>query len=67
MDLNAYVLAMAIVAGPRHQKKRQIVAKPEFKPFDLRYLRDLRVNSSQARHISCQEKAQNNVSEVLSV
>lgn len=65
MDLNAYVLAMAIVAVPRHQKNRQTLAEPEFKPFDLRYLRDLPVNNSQPRHISRRGKAQNNVSEAL--
>ena len=65
MDLNAYVLAMAIIATPRHQRNQQTVPEPEFTPFDLRYLRDLSVNSSQPRHISRQGKAQNNVSEAL--
>ena len=65
MDLNAYVLAMAIVAAPRHQRNQQTVPESEFTPFDLRYLRDLPVNSSQPRHIGRQGKAQNNVSEAL--
>jgi hypothetical protein len=65
MDLNAYVLAMAIIATPRHQRNQQTVPESEFTPFDLRYLRDLPVNSSQPRHISRQGKAQNNVSEAL--
>jgi len=65
MDLNAYVLAMAIVAAPRHQRNRQTVSEPELAPFNLRYLRDLPVNSSQPRHIGRQGKAQNNVSEAL--
>jgi hypothetical protein len=65
MDLNAYVLAMAIAGVPRHRKNRQTVPKPEFKPLDLRYLRGLPVNTTQPRHIGRQEKAQNNVSEAL--
>ena len=48
MDLNAYILAMAIAGVPRRQKNRQTVPEPEFKPFDLRYLRGLpAVNTSQ--------------------
>jgi hypothetical protein len=35
MDLNAYVLAMAIASVPRHKKNRQTIPEPEFKPFDL--------------------------------
>ena len=65
MDLNAYVLAMAITCVPRHQRNRQTVPEPEFKPFDLRYLSDLAVNVSQPRHIGRQRKAQKNVSEAL--
>jgi hypothetical protein len=65
MDLNAYVLAVAIATAPRHQRNQQMVPESEFTPFDLSYLRDLLVNSSQPRHISRQEKAQNNVSEAL--
>ena len=65
MDLNAYVLAMAIATAPRHQRNQQMVPESEFTPFDLSYLRDLLVNSSQPRHISRQEKGQNNVSEAL--
>jgi hypothetical protein len=65
MDLNTYVLAMAIVDAPRHQRKRQTVPEPEFNPFDLRYLRDLPVNTSQPRHIGRQGKPQNNASEAL--
>ena len=65
MDLNAYVLAMAIIDAPRHQRNRQTVPEPEFTPFDLRYLRDLFVNTSQPRQIGRQGKAQNNVSEAL--
>jgi hypothetical protein len=65
MDLNAYVLAMAVAGAPRHQKNRQTVPEPEFKPFDLRYLRGLPVNSSQTRHLGRERKAENNVSEAL--
>jgi hypothetical protein len=67
MDLNAYIFAMALaIAGaPRHRKKRQTVPEPEFKPFDLRYLRGLPVNTNQPRLIGRQGKAQNNVSEAL--
>jgi hypothetical protein len=65
MDLNAYVLAMAIIDAPRHQRNRQTVPEPEFTPSDLRYLRDLPVNTSQPRQIAPQGKAQNNVSEAL--
>jgi len=65
MDPNAYVLAMAIAGVPRHQKNRQTVPEPEFKPFDLRYLRGLPANTSQPRHIGRQGKTQNNVSEAL--
>jgi len=32
MDLNAYVLAMAIAGVPRHKKNRRTVPEPEFKP-----------------------------------
>jgi hypothetical protein len=59
MDLNAYVLAMAIAAAPRHQRNQQMVPEPEFTPFDLRYLSDLAVNVSQPRHIGRQGKAKN--------
>lgn len=65
MDLNAYVLAMAIAAAPRHRRNRQAVPEPEFTPFDFRYLRALPVNTSQPRHIGCQRKPRNNVSEAL--
>ena len=65
MDLNAYVLAMAIVAAPRHQKNRQTVPEPEFKPFDLRYLGSLPMNTSQPRHIGRKGRRQNNESEAL--
>jgi hypothetical protein len=65
MDLYAYVWAMAIAGVPRHQKNRQTVPEPEFKPFDLRYLRGLPVNTSRPRHIGRQGKAQTNVSEAL--
>ena len=65
MDLNAYVLAMAIAGAPRHQKSRQIVPATEFKPLDLRYFRGLHVNTTQPRHIGRQGKAQNNLSEAL--
>jgi hypothetical protein len=60
MDLNAYVLAMAITSLPRQQKNRNTVPEPEFKPFDLRYLKDLPVNTSRPRHIGRQGKAQTN-------
>ena len=65
MDLNAYVLAMAIATAPIHQRNRQTAPEPQFTPFNLRYLRDLPVNSSQPRHISCEGKVRNNVSEAL--
>jgi hypothetical protein len=59
MDLNAYVLAMAIAGVPTHKKKQQTVPEPELKPFDLRYLRGLSANTSQPRHIGRQGKTQN--------
>ena len=65
MDLNAYVLAMAIGPAPKHQRNRQTIPEPEFTPFDFRYLRDLSVNTSQPRHIGHQRKPRNNVSEAL--
>jgi hypothetical protein len=65
MDLNAYVLAIAIAAALRHRRNRQSIPEPEFTPFDFRYLRDLPVNNSQPRHISCQKKTRNNVSKAL--
>jgi hypothetical protein len=65
MDLNAYVLVMAIVAARRDERNRQTVSEPEFAPFDFRYLRDLPVNSSQPRHIGWQRKPRNNVSKAL--
>jgi len=65
MDLNAYGLAMAIVAAARQQRSRQAVADPEFIPFDFRYLKDLPVNSSQPGQIGRQRKTRNNVSEAL--
>jgi hypothetical protein len=65
MDLTAYVLAMALAGVSRHQKNRQTVPEPEFKPFDLRYLRGLPVNTSRPRYIGSQGKAHNNVSEAL--
>jgi len=64
MDLNAYVLAMAIAGAPRQQKNRQIVPATEFKPLDLRYFRGLHV-TTQPRHIGRQGKAQNNLSEAV--
>jgi hypothetical protein len=68
MDLNAYILAMAIAGVPRHQKNRQTVPEPEFKPFDLRYLRGLPAcKHHSTRRIGRQGKAQNNVSETLPV
>ena len=65
MDLNAYVLAMAIVGAPRHRKNRQTVFETEFKPSDLRYFRGLPVNTTQPQHIGRQGNAQNNLSEAL--
>jgi hypothetical protein len=65
MDLNAYVLAMAIAAAPRHRRNRQTVPEPEFKRFDLRYLGGLPANTSQPRHICREGKTQNNISEAL--
>ena len=65
MDLNAYVLAMAIVSLPRHKKHRQAVPEPEFERFDLRDLRGLSANTSQPRRSCRQGKTRNNVSEAL--
>ena len=65
MELNAYGLAIAIVAAARQQRSRQAVADQEFIPFDLRYLKDLAVNSSQPRQIDRQRNSHNNVSEAL--
>jgi hypothetical protein len=65
MDLNAYVLAMAIVSVTRHKKNRQAIPEPEFEPFDLRDLRDLSANTRQPRQSRRQGKTHNNVSEAL--
>lgn len=65
MDLNAYVLAMAVTGVPRHQEDRQAVPEPEFKPFDLRYLRSLPVNSNQPRRTGRAGESQSDVSEAL--
>lgn len=65
MDLNAYVLAMAIVSVPRHKKNRQAIPEPEFEPFDLRDLGGLSANTRQPRQSRRQGKTRNNVSEAL--
>ena len=65
MDLNAYLVAMAIGRVAIHEKNGQTVPEPEFKPFDLRYLRRLPVKTYQPRHIGRQRKVQNNASEAL--
>jgi hypothetical protein len=67
MDVIAYVVAMAVANVPGHEKNPQTVFEPEFKLFDLRYLRSLPANSSQPRHICRHGKTQNNVSEALPV
>jgi hypothetical protein len=41
MDLNAYVLAMALTGVARYQKDQEVVPEPKFESFDLRYLRNL--------------------------
>jgi hypothetical protein len=65
MDLNAYVLAMALVDVPRRQRNRPTVPEPEFAPFDLRYLWDLSLNTSQPRHFGRPGRTETNVSEAL--
>ena len=65
MDLNAYVLAMAIAGAPRQLNTRLTVPKPEFRPLHLRYFSGLPVNATQPRHIGRQGKAQNNLSEAI--
>jgi hypothetical protein len=49
MELNAYVFAMTLTGVTRYHEDRQVVPEPEFKPFDLRYLRSLPVNANQPR------------------
>jgi hypothetical protein len=65
MDLNPYVLAMAVTGVARYHEERQAVPEPEFKPFDLRYLGNLPVNSNQPRPIGRHGKSQRDVSEAL--
>lgn len=35
MDLNAYVLTMAIVAARRHERNRQTVPEPALRPISV--------------------------------
>jgi hypothetical protein len=65
MDLNAYVLAMAIAGASRQLKTRPTVPKTAFRRLDLRYFSGLPVNATQLRHIWSPAKAQNNLSEAL--
>lgn len=65
MDLNAYVLAMAVSRVASYQEDRQVIPEPEFKPFDLRYLRDLSVNSNQPRQNGRDEQSQRDVCEAI--
>jgi hypothetical protein len=65
MELNAYVLAMAITGVARLQEDRQAVSEPEFKPLDLGYLRNLAVDSNQPRSSDRNGKSQSDISEAL--
>jgi hypothetical protein len=65
MDLNAYVLAMAIVTLARHYRNRHTVSDSELTPLDLRCLKDLHLNSSEPRKIGREGKAHRNVSAAL--
>ena len=65
MDLNAYVLAMAIVAAARHRKNQHTVPEPGLTPFDLTELTAPYVNINQPRHSSHNGKTWNNVSEAV--
>ena len=66
MDLNAYFLAMTLTGMARYLEKQKVVSESEFKPFDLRHLRSLSVNSSQPRPITRNGESWSNVSEALS-
>jgi hypothetical protein len=65
MDLNAYTLAMALTGVARYLKDREVVPEPKFEPFDLRYLRNLPVNSNQPRRPGRNGQSQRDVSEAL--
>ena len=65
MDLNAFVLAMAIVTLPRQHRSRHTVSDWELTPLDLRCFKDLHLNSSEPRQIGCEGKANDSVSEPL--
>ena len=64
MNLNAYVLAMAIT-GKFNREEPQVVPEPEFKPFDLRYLRSLPVSSNQPRRTGRDGQSPRDVPEAL--
>ena len=65
MNLNAYVLAMAITGKFKYREDPQVVPEPEFKPFDLQYLRGLPVSSNQPRRTSRDAQSQRDVPEAL--
>ena len=65
MNLNAYVLAMALTGKVTFREEPQIVPEPEFKPFDLRYLRSLPVSSNQPRRTSRDAQSQRDAPEAL--
>ena len=65
MDLNAYVLAMALAGVARYQKDQEVVPEPKFESFDLRYLRNLPVNSNQPRRTGRNGQSPRDVSEAL--
>ena len=65
MNLNTYVLAMAITGKFPYREEPQVVPETEFKPFDLRYLRSLAVNSDQPRRTSRDAQSQRDVPEAL--
>ena len=65
MNLNAYVLAMALAGKIPYREEPQVVPEPEFKPFDLRYLRTLPVSSNQPRRTGRDAQSQRDVPEAL--
>jgi len=65
MDLNAYTLAMALTGVSRYQKVQEVVPEPKFEPFDLQYLRNQPVSSSQPRRTGRNGRSPRDVSEAL--
>jgi hypothetical protein len=65
MNLNAYVLAMAITGKFTFREEPPAVPEPEFEPFDLRYLGGLPLSSNQPRRTSRDAQSQRDVPEAL--